>query len=342
MIFQNIELYNVSELGPAGEQGERAMLRVPAAVAEQLNPAAQRMNLCNSGVELRFNMLEDEVHIWMSANEPGRYVRQYLYFGDTGASWEDCVKTVGPTPTEIVIHRPDFARLERRAAAAGSLWDPHLVRLVLLNAPTSLLKVQGKVCPPRPEQAPQRRILFYGSSITHGSLALSQVDTYPFRTAEALGMDLINLGFAGSAWLEPAMARYIAQRRDAEVIVLELGINLLKELPAAQFGDRVRDFVGQIAAQRPETPIFCIDLFYCESDLLGDGKAAAFRAALRQALSQVEAANLHHLDGCTLLTGPDGLSADLTHPNARGSRQIAEHLIDRIRRDLTIPEGGTA
>lgn len=334
MLFQNIELYNVAELGPAGPCGQRPMLRVPSEVAQHLNPSAQQFNLCNCGVELRFNMLEDTVRIRMCTNEAGKFARQYVYFGDTGGPWEECVKTVGSDLTDIVIRHPDFSRLEKRAAAANSRWDPHLVRLILLNASTSILDVSGNVCPPSPGQTPDKKILFYGSSITHGSLALSQVDTYPFLTAENLGMDQINLGYAGSAWLEPEMADYIGSRGDADVVVLELGINLLQVLTAEQFGKRVKDFVGRIAAARPATPIFCTDLFYCESDLFRDGKAAAFRAALRQALWDLAAPNVVHIGGCSLLTGPAGLSTDLVHPNVYGARQIADNLTRTIRENL--------
>lgn len=336
MLFQDMELYNVAELGPAGPYGQRPLLRVPWEVARHLNPSAQQFNLCNCGVELRFNLLQDTVRIRMCTNESGKFARQYVYFGDTCAPWAECVKTVGSEPTEIVIHRPDFSRLEKRAAAVNSGWDPHLVRLILLNASTSLLDVRGKVSPPRPGQTPDKKILFYGSSITHGSLALSQVDTYPFLTAENLGMDQINLGYAGSAWLEPEMADYIAGRTDADLVVLELGINLLPVLTAEQFGARVKDFVGRISRARPATPIFCTDLFYCESDLCRDGQAAAFRAALRQALRDLAAPNVVHMDGCTLLTGPAGLSADLVHPNVHGARQIAESLCRVIRGNLDL------
>ena len=110
------------------------------------------------------------------------------------------------------------------------------------------------------------------------------------------------------------MADYIGSREDADVVVLELGINLLQVLTAEQFGERVKDFVGRIAAARPATPIFCTDLFYCESDLFRDGKAEAFRAALRQALWDLAAPNVVHIDGCALLTGPAGLSADWCIP----------------------------
>lgn len=334
MLFQNIELYNVAQLGPAGPCGQRPMLRVPEHVARHLNSSAQQFNLCNCGVELRFNMLQDTVRIRMCTNEEGRFARQYVYFGDTGAPWAECVKTVGPTPTQIEIQRPDLSRLEKRAAAVHSPWDPHLVRLILLNASVSILDVSGNVCPPLPGQTPDKKILFYGSSITHGSLALSQVDTYTFLTAENLGMDQINLGYAGSAWLEPEMADYIGQREDADVIVLELGINLLEVLTAERFGERVKDFVGRIAAARPSTPVFCTDLFYCESDLIGDGRAAAFRTALRRAIRDLAAPNVVHIDGCALLTGPAGLSADLVHPNVHGARQIAENLTRAIRENL--------
>lgn len=58
----------------------------------------------------------------------------------------------------------------------------------------------------------EKTYLAYGSSITHGSLALAAPCSYPFQIARRLGCDYLNLGYAGSAYLEREMAEYIVSR----------------------------------------------------------------------------------------------------------------------------------
>lgn len=64
--------------------------------------------------------------------------------------------------------------------------------------------------PPQIGQEQRARYLAYGSSITHGSSVVGPTETYAMRVARLLGMDLINLGFAGSAHFDDALATYIA------------------------------------------------------------------------------------------------------------------------------------
>lgn len=53
-------------------------------------------------------------------------------------------------------------------------------------------------------------VVFYGSSITHGGCASRPGNTYPTILSRMLDMDYINLGFAGGARGEDAIANYIA------------------------------------------------------------------------------------------------------------------------------------
>ncbi len=54
-------------------------------------------------------------------------------------------------------------------------------------------------------------IVFYGSSITHGGCASRPGNTYPTILSRMLDTDYLNLGFAGGARAEEAIAQYIAK-----------------------------------------------------------------------------------------------------------------------------------
>lgn len=70
-------------------------------------------------------------------------------------------------------------------------------------------------------------MLSYGSSITHGGGVSVPTSGYAFRLARKLGMDLRNLGLAGAAWMDEAMADYICEQK-WDMATLELGINVVK------------------------------------------------------------------------------------------------------------------
>ena len=67
---------------------------------------------------------------------------------------------------------------------------------------------------------------YHGSSISHGSNASSPTSTWPAVAASLGGVDLVNLGFGGSALLDPFIARVIRDT-SADLISLKLGINVV-------------------------------------------------------------------------------------------------------------------
>ena len=133
------------------------------------------------------------------------------------------------------------------------LWLPHneLTELVALRADA----------PARPVLAGERRVwLHHGSSISHGSNALTPTGTWPAITARTAGVDLINLGFGGSALLDPLTARTLRDT-PADVISVKMGINIvnldamrLRAFTAATHGflDTIRD--GHPAAPQLHLP----------------------------------------------------------------------------------------
>ena len=169
----------------------------------------------------------------------------------------------------------------------------------------------------------------YGSSITHGASAVRPTGTYAMRTAQRLGVDLINLGFGGGAHLEPQMAEYIAARDDWDLATLELGINIL-DISVAAFAQRVARFVTTIAAAHPDKPIYCIDVYPCNEELHGGDKAIAFREVVRAQVARMAAPNVHHIAGPDVLDDLGGLSQDLTHPAPAGMERMAENLARMI------------
>ncbi len=327
MIHEHVELYNVHELlSTAGVQG-MSFCRIPNALRLQLNEAAIRNAVQATGCEIRFNLADNrgdppEVRIVLQSTESPSLVE--VYQGPFLVSWH----VVGLEPTEIIIAYPERQPMLEMLHRPHSLpFDPQLTRVLLPWRPLALLlSIEGETTLPRPEQTPRVKMLNYGSSITHGSSAIRPSGTWASRTAQRLGIDLINLGFGGGAHLEPQIADYIAEREDWHLATLEMGINLIGHIDAKEFARRVAYFIPTIARAHPDAWIFCMDLFTCRYDWEEKEKITAFRRIVAEQVAELGLPKLVHLSGADLLTSLSGLTADLVHPSPSGMEEIAQNL----------------
>lgn len=337
MLYKNAELYNIRVMAPLPGGGFR-LSRIPDDLRLKINANAQNTAFYTCGCEIRFNMRLGPAKIVLR-RAPGNGVPvdpagvAEVWFGPFEGDWTICPRSIGPEPTTITINAPANLDLLRRYARENGLaYDPALVRVILpYDWYTELVDIEGEIDPPRAEQAPARKMLAYGSSITHGGGAVRPTESYAMLTASRLGMDLINLGFAGSAHMEAEMARFIAHDVDWDLATLEMGINVIGSWPVEQFRERVGVFVREIATAHPERWIFCIDLFTCVHDLNRDPMIDAYRQVVRETVEGLALSRLVYINGQTLLTGDDGLTADLVHPSSAGMQEIATRLIEVIR-----------
>jgi lysophospholipase L1-like esterase len=334
-----VQLYNVEETIDDGNGGE-LLSRVPGAVRSHLNSLAQSMALCGTGVELRFNMVSDSVKITLQGDNPISFASAVeIYFGSFNFTDVYGPIYIGDSQTvDIVINRPDNMMQMKQIAQRDSLpYDPELVRVILPYATqVRLVDIQGDISAPRADQSPSLKYLAYGTSITQGAFALSAAGTYAARTAHRIGADLINLGFAGSAFLEPEMADYIAERDDWDIATLELGANLLTTVSVEEFERRVDYFVSRIAEANQDKWIFCIDLFTLTANINGVEKSDDFRRVVREKVESLNLPRLVHIDGRDLLSA-NGLLSDKVHPSPFGMEEISVRLAGIISQYTGIP-----
>jgi lysophospholipase L1-like esterase len=329
MIYQNAELHNVVELYDPPDGIGKELCRIPRDLRAQLNDSAKKNAVQGTGCEVRFNLQGDEAVLTLQMRERPAIVE--IYSGAFLTGWQ----VVTTEPTEVVVRRPDrLSRLVKLAEDQEMPFDPALSRVMLpWRPPVRLLGLEGEVAPPSQGQVPHRRYLAYGSSITHGNNGLRASGGYVRRTAQRLGVDLLNLGFGGGAHCEFAMADYIAARDDWDVATLELGINMVSWLDTAVFSERLTYFVTTIAESHPETWIFCIDMFPFHMDFDPESeKNHAYRAAVRDLVEGLDAPKLVYFDGRDLMRDITGLTADLVHPSPVGMEEISENLASRMVR----------
>lgn len=210
----------------------------------------------------------------------------------------------------------------------------------------------------------RRRVwLHHGSSISHGSNAESPSTTWPALAASLGRVDLVNLGFGGSALLDPFTARAMRDTA-ADLVSVKIGINLVNAdlMRLRAFGPAVHGFLDTIRDGHPETPLLVVSPILCpiHEDTPGPGAVdldsgtLRFRATgdpaerasgkltltvVRAELARIVAQraaddpNLHHLDGLDLYGEPDHAELplpDRLHPDAATHRRIAERFAARL------------
>ncbi len=245
------------------------------------------------------------------------------------------------------------------------IWLPHneSTLLVALRSDAALEPVAA------PGEDGRRVWLHHGSSISQGSNAASPTGIWPALAAAEAGVALVNLGFGGSALLDPFVARTLRDTR-ADLISVKLGINLVNAdlMRLRAFAPAVHGLLDTIRDGHPHTPLLVISPLHCaihedtpgpgafDLEALARGKVA-FRAtgdaadsaersaagkltlrvvrhALQRIVAQRAAADphLHHLDGLDLYGAADEAELpmpDRLHPDADAHRRIATRFVAR-------------
>jgi len=327
MIYSNVELHNVAELLPPEDGDGKLISRIPNKLRLTLNPNAKIGALCAAGCEIRFNLEDDFAKIVLSCEE--KSIAE-VFQGNFQISWH----VIDRDPTEIKVSLPqNIGFLDRVTKKKHLPFDARLTRVVLpYNPRTRLLDIKGETTLPKKEQTPERRYLAYGSSITHGARSYRPTGSYAMRTAQRLGVDLLNLGFGGGAHCEPQIADYIAEREDWDFATLEMGINMVGGFSTEEFQKRVEYLVEKIAKAHPDKWVFCIDLFTFAADFDPSArKHKEFRRIIRETVENLDMPKLVYVDGRTVLKDVSGLTFDLVHPAPAGIEEIAANLSSFIQ-----------
>ncbi|MGW7069055.1 GDSL-type esterase/lipase family protein [Streptomyces sp. NPDC054855] len=249
-----------------------------------------------------------------------------------------------------------YAELPDRAKDI-EIWLPH-------NETTELVELRTDA---PVELAPDRGRkvwLHHGSSISHGSDAASPTAVWPAVAASLGGVELVNLGLAGSALLDPFTARTLRDT-PADLISVKIGINVVNAdlMRLRAFGPAVHGFLDTIREGHPGTPLLVVSSVLCpihedtpgpsapDFSGLSEGRLVfsamgdpAERAGgkltlrvIREELARIveqrsaEDPNLHYLDGRELYGEADAAELplpDQLHPDAATHRRMGERFAE--------------
>lgn len=323
MIFKQIDFHNVEEL----EKSDKGyiMWRLPYKVREQLSEGAKnKVSRFSTGVELRFKIKSDLATVTLRADAMEEAAVAYIYYGSFQGGWQYSSKVILDKDTRITISKPDNLEKLKLITAQHKLgFNPEVVRVILPYGTCYFVDVEGEIEPPAKVDLPSKTYLAYGSSITHGSLALAAPYTYPFRIAQKFQYDYLNIGFAGSAMLEKAMAEYIVSRKDWDFASVEMGINMIGDaFSVKMFEERVTDFVDVLCSD--SRPIFATSIFGFNGQQ--QEKADKYRCIVKKHTNE----KIIFTDGLDLLNNPIFISQDDTHPTLEGITEITNRWYDKM------------
>lgn len=180
--------------------------------------------------------------------------------GQTTATGGDTL-TIDMT-TGSVEHRPGEPGTLRFTGLPDApkdveIWLPHneTTELIALRTDASIA--------PAPDRG--RKVwLHHGSSVSHGSDAASPSATWPALAASLGGVELINLGFGGSALLDPFTARALRDT-PADLISVKIGLNVVNTdlMRLRAFAPAVHGFLDTVREGHPDAPLLVVSPILC-------------------------------------------------------------------------------
>lgn len=309
-------------------------MRLPVAELPFYDAFTQWVGSCATGCRLRFSTDSTRVqltatqHLLAQPNDGEKRGAYDLYvdgkfvargWGQGGAVMTPDGKLTGDAALTI-----SFDGLPS-AEKTVELWLPQAATVAI----TGLELDDGASLSPTRDGRP--RVLFHGSSISHGMEAEGATANWPAVAARAANLDHLNLGWAGSCLLSGQAARIIRDQR-ADAIVLKLGINVHTDgqLKERNFLDAAHSMISIIREKHPVTPIAVVSPIWSPPrETAGEGPSLR---RMRELLRMVVAARvktgdtaIRYLDGLELFGPADAaLLPDDLHPNTEGYQLMGE------------------
>ncbi|MFC0210901.1 SGNH/GDSL hydrolase family protein [Paenibacillus chartarius] len=313
--------------------------RLPTAPAWPVPAAVDALANCTAGGQIRFRT--DSASLSVKVKLAG--AADMYHMPATGQCGFDCYIGDFGEQRYLSTTRYDH-RLKMYESVLFEKLDRQM-RTVTLNFPLYQaveevligLDKDAQAAPP-PAYDTDRKVIFYGTSITQGGCASRPGLAYPNILSRRFNREFLNFGFAGNGKGEPELARIIAEIPDPECLILDYEANcvstelLQQTLPA---------FIAIYRERHPDTPILVIsrityakDRFHAE---MARHKAERKQVQLRAVEQRREQGdnNIYFFDGSDLLgESADECTVDGVHPTDLGFMRMADGLTPVLKRML--------
>lgn len=305
--------------------------RLPVHPGHAIRPEVDRLANYTAGAQVRFR-----------TDSPNLYVRVKLaapysmyQMAATGQCGVDCYIGAIGEQRYINTTRFDFAMTEYESVLFDSL--PREMRDMTLNLPLyqGVTELLIGVDPSSriaafPGFPVDKKVLIYGTSITHGACATRPGMAYPNMLSRMFPLEFVNLGFSGNALGEPELAHLIGEIDAPGLLILDYEANT----PSTErLRESLPEFIRIYRAYHPEVPILVLSQIRLAREAF-DGELASRREERkriqREEVERQRSAgdrNVHFFDGALLLgEDPQDCTTDGIHPSDLGYDRIAKAL----------------
>lgn len=178
-----------------------------------------------------------------------------------------------------------------------------------------------------------KKILFYGSSVTHGGTACRPGLTYPAILSRMLEAEFINLGYAGNCKGEEIIAQKISNLK-FDAFVMEYDHN---EADPNELKRKHESFFKIIMQTHKDIPVVFMSRpdFSHSVNLRTEEFKNVVKTTYQNAINNGDN-NVYFIDGRKIFDGKNrsDFSSDKIHPNDMGFYVIAENLYDILNDKL--------
>lgn len=342
MIYEDIEFFNVECLRQAPGLPGLRLERFPEDFRQRLGDDENHKGRyrCSRvhGCELRFVTGAAFADLALMALEGDLDV--WIYCGDNLHSRHTLKAGV---TTVLHLEKPETISLVEEERLEKVRFAPQVWRALLgLNASLQFLYLDTfgySRRPPCKEELPEFTWLAYGSSITCGSKAWAYPSAYVNQAALRLHADVMNKGLSGTCRCEGYVADYIAAQQ-ADVLTLELGINMINTFSPEEFTKRVHYLLETIRKNSAAKHVFVMDMFRNKAAIYRNKQAAncvnypVFCGVVeREATAAAELdGRFHYIEGKEIGKDLSYLTVDFLHPSDEGHCLMGEKLANAMKR----------
>lgn len=327
---EDIQFFNVLE-GPFEISGvyyeDGRFRRMPEAVAKTVSPGVTRLHCHTAGGRIRFRT--DSPYIAVSVQLCN--VHQSLFSSVGTAGFDLYLEEQGRLLKSFI---PTWYLCDHYAYAIdcpGRKMQDYIINMPLYAGVESLhigLAEGSQVLPPKPFKS-DKKVVFYGSSITQGGCASRPGTSYEAMLSRRFGFDYVNLGMSGNARAEDTMIEYIAGL-SMDIFVYDYDHNA-KTVEYLQ--DTHEKMFRAIRKSHPDIPILMMSRPKYYVNEATQKRMDVIRTTYENAKAQGDE-KVWMLTGPELmaLCGEDGL-VDGTHPNDFGFASMAKAVGDLFQRE---------
>lgn len=305
-----------------------AFRRMPESVAKTTSEGVAFLNTNTAGGRIRF--ITDSPYVAVNAKMSGLGKMSHMAF--TGSIGFDLYVKINGEEVYTNTYSPPTAIIDKYEGIIelGSTEKREItINMPLYSNVNELyvgLSENAVVEPPKP-YAVKKPVVYYGSSITQGGCASRPGMSYQAIVSRALDCDYVNLGFAGNAKGEDAIAKYIADM-DMSAFVYDYDHNA----PSVEHLEKTHGrMFGIIREKNPDLPVLILSRPSFKLTPEGKRRLEVIKKTYDEAVRNGDK-NVWLLNGGELMQTAryDG-TVDGCHPNDFGFASMATALIPVIK-----------